>query len=166
MAYAVTHILVPLIIFSLLRHYVFGKGKMPTYVVLIAGLAGLAPDLDIVLTWINHFITGSHTNLHGSFTHSFFLPILFGLIGIAFYTGKQIRATYIWCAVAFGWLTHVLLDVLYRHGIGKALGWPFTNQMILTSPWNLYQYGVHIDSVLLVLWLIHEQFAHQIKDYF
>ena len=129
MAYAVTHILVPLIIFSLLRHYVFGKGKMPTYVVLIAGLAGLAPDLDIVLTWINHFITGSHTNLHGSFTHSFFLPILFGLIGIAFYTGKQIRATYIWCAVAFGWLTHVLLDVLYRHGIGKALGWPFTNQM-------------------------------------
>ncbi len=165
-AYAVTHILVAMVILSLLRHYVFGVKKFPRYLVLIGGIAAILPDAYIVIGWVASWLFGSVLDLHGTFTHSFFIPILFSAIGFAFYLGRMMRGAQVWFVVAFGWLSHVLLDVLYRESVGKALGWPFIYDVGIHARWNLYPYAVHIDAVLLIVWLIHEEFAGNIKDYF
>ena len=52
MALAVTHVLLTIIVLDLLRHYVFDKKKFPRYLVVIGGIAGLVPDIDILFNWI------------------------------------------------------------------------------------------------------------------
>ncbi len=165
MPYAVTHVLVAIVIFDLLRHYVFGKDKFPRYLVVLGGIAGLAPDLDIPLGWLYSFLTGIDINIHGLFTHSFFFVGLFLLVGlIRRYQndGTTARVMYV---IAAGWLIHIILD--WAFGEYKAIFWPF----LLTDPtlfptWNLWQYGPEIDAILLVAWLIHEEVQGMIKDYF
>ncbi len=166
MAYAVTHILVPLIIISVFHHYYYKGKKLPIWVILLGGVAGLMPDLDIVLSWILSIGSGSHVDIHGSFTHSFLWPIIFAVLGLIFYRLRKQRWMQIALVTSFGWLTHILIDILYKPRELKAWTWPFDTQITVGGGWDLYTYGVHIDAILLVLWLVHEQYKHKIKDWF
>ncbi len=85
MANSVTHVIVAIVILDLFRHYVFGKKNFPRYLLVIGGIAGLAPDLDIPITWIYRFLTNSTESLHGVFTHSIFFVLLFLGIGAFLY---------------------------------------------------------------------------------
>ena len=49
MALAVTHVILTIVILDLFRHYVFKKSKFPRYWLVIGGIAGLFPDIDIPL---------------------------------------------------------------------------------------------------------------------
>ncbi len=75
MALAVTHIILTIAFLDIFRHYVFGLKKFPRYLLVVGGIAGLAPDLDIPMGWILTLVTGNTVNIHGLFTHS----ILFAL---------------------------------------------------------------------------------------
>jgi len=57
MPQAVLHILVPLILMALFKDYYDKrhKNKFPLYYVLIAGIAGLLPDLDVAAFFIIFF---------------------------------------------------------------------------------------------------------------
>ncbi|MBI2573603.1 metal-dependent hydrolase [Candidatus Woesearchaeota archaeon] len=166
MAYAVTHILVPLIVLSILQHYFFGVKKFPSWVVLIGGLAGLAPDADIVLSWIVEGITGSQVDFHGSFSHSFIWPLVFAVLGLVFYYLKKQRWMQVACVVSFGWLSHILIDIFFKPAELKAWAWPFGMHVVTTGGWDLYPHAPDIDAILLVLWLLHEQFKHKIREWF
>src|SRR3989344_4366987 len=130
MAYAVTHILIPLIILSLLQHYRFGVKKFPSWIVLVGGLAGLAPDADIVLSWIISLVNRSPVDLHGSFSHSFVWPIAFATLGIIFYYLKKQRWMQVACVVSLVWLSHILIDISFKPAELKAWAWPFGYHII------------------------------------
>lgn len=166
MALAVTHILIPLVLLDLLRHYVFGKNKFPRYLVVVGGIAGLAPDLDIPLGWLVSMITGTSTSYHGLFTHSIFFVLLFLAVGIIRHYQNDRITPKIFYVIAFGWLTHLLLDCVY-HGARNYL-WPFMLK-VPTFCFNLITddlYAMGIDAALLVLWLVHEEVHNKVKDYF
>ena len=82
MALAVTHVLGTIFLLDIFRHYVFGKEKFPRYLLVIGGIAGLAPDIDIPLGWFMTFVTGEQMNLHGGFTHSLFFVFVFVLLAV------------------------------------------------------------------------------------
>ncbi len=165
MALAVTHILIPLIVLDLLRHYVFGKEKFPRYLIVIGGIAGLMPDIDIVISWFVRFLTGNTQTIHGVFTHSLFFVLFFLAIAVAMRIKREFVTARIFYVIAFGWFLHIFLDWIF--GEYKAIFWPFfsTSTSIFPS-WNIWVYAVQIDAVLLVLWLIHEEVHKNVRDYF
>ncbi len=165
MAYAVTHILVPMVLLDLLRHYYFGSKKFPRYLIVVGGIAGLMPDMDILISWIYSWINNVEVNFHGMFTHSLLFPILFLLLAIYFGYNKNGKWRNIFYVIAFGWLMHIGLDWLF--GEYKALFWPFiTTNPTLFPTWKWREYSAAIDAILLTLWIINEEVHGYIKDYF
>ncbi len=166
MALAVTHILVVIVILDLFRHYVFGKKKFPRYLLVVGGIAGLAPDLDIPLGWILSLLTGKSLNIHGLFTHSILFALLFLLIGVFFHYRNNMKWAKILYVIAFGWTFHLFLDCLFNEY--ATFLWPFSinTKIFCPSKELLGNYRASVDAVILVLWLIHEETHNYIKDYF
>ncbi len=165
MALAVTHIIGTIFILDMFRHYVFGKKSFPRRLVIIGGLAGLAPDVDVVLGWIVGYVKETTVSLHGLFTHSLIWVAFFLAVGgiLYFYNKKQ------WATVAYviaaGWFLHILLDCAFN-GYSTFL-WPFPIDTKLFCPGTLANiYRTSIDALILIAWLIHEEVHNYIKDYF
>ena len=87
MPQSVTHVIIALVVASLIRDYYVsksGRKKFPLHYVLIAGIAGLLPDIDVAAYWILHFFGFTLSEVHRNFTHSLFVPLLFLLLAFVF----------------------------------------------------------------------------------
>ena len=174
MAYAVTHILLTIVVLDFFRHYIFGKHRFPRYLLVIGGIAGLLPDIDIPLSWAFSLITGVGTYFHGVFSHSIIWPVAFLGVGIIFYNlqpKKKNKSDYhfkTWAkisyVISFGWFFHLVLDCLY--GGYTSMLWPLQTLTTFCPEFGLDKYAVSIDAIILVLWLAHEELHQKIKDYF
>ena len=175
MPYAVAHIILTIVAADIYRDYI-SKKRFPMIYVLIAGIAGLMPDLDIPLGWLFNFVFGTSYNFHRIYTHSLSYAIVFFLVSIIFlFSKKEEYAILKWrvpkdsivmffIAMSFGWLMHIALDCgLAGDGYLNLVPsiplsfcpHPFSNQAL-----------AGFDAIILVLWLVHEQYRHDIKDYF
>jgi len=163
MAYAVTHIILTIIVLDLFRHYVFGKGKFPRYLLVIGGVAGLFPDIDVPLGWIYNLFTTSYVNLHGVFTHSILFPIIFLLIGIILHYQQKMKWAKISYVIAAGLFFHLILDCMF--GGYTTFLWPLGITTGFCPQWGLSNYIAGIDAIILIVWLVHEEIHKKIKDY-
>ena len=144
--------------------------------VFIAGVAGLLPDMDIPAGWLFNLVFKTNYNFHRVYTHSLSYAIAFFFIAMVFlFSSKEKYKILKWnvpkqaffmffLAMAFGWFMHIALDcALAADGYLNLIPsipltfcpHPFSNQAL-----------VGFDAIILVLWLIHEQWKHEIKDYF
>ncbi len=162
MGLAVTHIIGAIIVLDIFRHYVFGKKNFPRYLLIIGGIAGLAPDLDIPLGWFYNWITGNIGSLHREFTHSILFSLLFIAVAVGFQFYGNKKWSKIWYVIAAGWFMHVLIDCAF--GGFLPFLWPITSVTSCPSL-GLAPYMSHVDAILLVLWLVHEEVHKKIKDY-
>jgi len=174
MAYAVTHVIVAIVLIDLYRDYV-AKKKFPMWFVLLGGIAGLLPDIDFPLQQIAGEFIGEAVTLHRIWTHSLVCVISFLAIALFFHLQKhkkiQIgkrKVSYehialFFMVIAFGWITHLALDCSFAGDYnltwfpGYSFGFcphPFSNDTLLG-----------LDAIILLLWLIHEEWAKKIKDF-
>src|SRR3989344_70198 len=121
MPYAAAHVILTIVIADIYRDYI-AKKRFPMIYVLIAGIAGLMPDLDVPASWIFNFIFGTNYNFHRIYTHSLIYAIVFFFISVLFLFAKKEkykilkwnvpkRAFFMFfLAMAFGWLMHIGLD--------------------------------------------------------
>jgi membrane-bound metal-dependent hydrolase YbcI (DUF457 family) len=180
MAHSVTHVLVPIILLELFRDYIIkDKKKFPLHYVLIGGIAGLLPDLDFIVFWMLYSKGFALEAVHRTFSHTLFVPLLFLLLGFLTIRVKSkrigkhhMKLSTIFFVVAFSSFIHLVLDVLIIGYIMPfypfshfSMGWniiyllPFSQQIVdITIP-------PAIDAMLLVLWLIHEEWKHKISDF-
>jgi len=166
MALAVTHIILTIAFLDIFRHYFFGLKKFPRYLLIIGGIAGLAPDLDIPISWILTLFNGSSVNIHGLFTHSIFFALLFAIIGAVLQYKKNLKWAKIFYVVAVGWTLHIFLDCFYGTDSNKLFLWPLQVLPTFCPSWNLYSYAHSTEAIILVLWLVHEEIHNKIKCYF
>ena len=164
MALAVTHVILTIVLLDLARHYIFGTKKFPRYLLVIGGIAGLAPDLDVPLTWLYNFVTGAGINLHGAFTHSLIFPLLSLAAAVTFHSRKNIKWARIFYVLTFGLFMHALLDCTF--GGYKTFLWPFLVTPSFCPQLGISKYAGAIDALILVFWLVHEEMHQKIKDYF
>jgi len=179
MPHAVTHVLITIVLMSLIRDfYISKKGKknFPLHYVLIAGVAGLLPDIDIVSFWVLNFFGFAISEVHRTFTHTLFTPLLFFLLFLAFTNVKigtlerhKLKLNVIFLMIAFGSFMHLLLDATLAGYIR-----PF-------YPFSLYSFGINLighlperlqdlalpslDAAILVIWLIYIELKHKISDF-
>ena len=164
MALAVTHIILAIVLLDLFRHYVFGTKKFPRYLLVIGGIAGLAPDLDIPLSWIYNLLTNAGVSFHGTFTHSLIFPLICLGTAIILHSKKNLKWAQIFYVIAAGLALHSILDCAF--GGYKTFLWPFWITPSFCPQWGISSYATSIDAIILVLWLGHEELHKKIKDYF
>ena len=174
MPYAVAHVILTIVIADIYRDY-FAKKKFPMIYVLIAGIAGLFPDIDIPAGGVFNFIFGTDYIFHRIYTHSLIYAIVFFLISIFFLISRKKdyrilnwkipkQAFFMFfLALAFGWFLHISLDcTLAADGYLNII--PSMPLTFCPHPFN-NDVLAGFDAIILVLWLIHEQWKHDIKDY-
>ena len=176
MPHAVTHVLVAIIVADIFRDYIAkNKRKFPLHYVLIAGIAGLLPDIDILVYWfMKLFLNMPVTEVHRTFTHTIFIPLAFIILGILttnvkwkFLSKHKLKLNYVFYFIALGTLVHFVLDALL---IGYVMP---------LYPFSTFSFGVNllaiplfegtilpaVDAIILVLWLIHLEMVHKISDF-
>ena len=174
MPHAVTHVLVPIVLVDLYRNYWYkAKKRFHLHYILIAGLAGLLPDIDVVIYWILKLFTNiSVSQVHRTFTHTLFFPLIFLILGlltknktIKIYKDK-LKLNWVFYMIAIGTFIHLILDMILV-GTIKPL-YPFSYYEI---GFNLIKNTLEgtlmpgIDAILLFIWLIHLELRHKISDY-
>ncbi len=170
MPLAVTHVLLSIILVDLYRDYVTAHKKFFTlHTVLIAGIAGLLPDIDIPLTWILNYF-GYHIPLleHGNFTHTPFFGLLFLVPAIVLWSKKKYKWAMYFFVATFGIFLHEFLDFLLGGGMAEGIMffWPlsdFAGKIHLLSAHP--QFPPALDAIILLIWLYHEEVKHKIKDF-
>ncbi len=180
MPQAATHILIPLIFVSLFRDYYIkkkNKKTFPLHYVLIAGIAGILPDLDIAAFWILYFFGFTFDGVHRTFMHTLFVPLVFVLL--AFITinfrnirklrNKKLKLWVIFLMIALGSFLHLLLDASFNGSIIPF--YPLSNYSVRL---NLFGYlplalekiaSPSLDAGLLIVYLIYLELKHKISDF-
>jgi membrane-bound metal-dependent hydrolase YbcI (DUF457 family) len=176
MPQAVTHFLIPVILLELFRDFfIKDKKSFPIHYVFIGGLAGLLPDLDIAAYYILSFFGFTIQEIHRTFSHNIFFPLIFIILALVFYNFKSerlgkhhLKLRNIFFVIAFGISVHLLLDAIISGGI-----MPF-------YPLSTYSIGLNLigllptlwqntilptlDAILLILWMIYIEARHKISD--
>jgi membrane-bound metal-dependent hydrolase YbcI (DUF457 family) len=166
MPFAVTHVLIPMILVDLVRDHLFKKEKrfFPNTFVFVAGLAGLLPDIDVPLS----YLLFGNMEAHRTITHSIWLPIAFFCLFLFFYFIKRKPFFYKFFLMCFvGFSIHIILD-FYIFGT-VSLFFPLTEEVYGLNIFpieKMYLVYSSIDAIILFLWLIHEELEHKISDFF
>ena len=171
MPYAVTHVLSAIIASDLIRDYSKKYGKyFTTYTVFLAGVGGLLPDIDLPIIWFLSSIGVDNSILsHGTLTHTPFFAILFLIPALYFLKKEKLEHAMHLGALSFGILMHVSLDFLLGGGAGEGVMFLYpviydTYKLHLLKGLN-FGWAAALDSILLLLWLYHEEVKHKIIDY-
>lgn len=162
---AVMHIILTIIVIDLFRDYFLPKHhmhKFPKWIVLAGGIAGLAPDLDMPFGWIYNWINGTSINFHGGITHIILIPIVIALVGFFLHArGYKVAGVLCW-VVAFGWFFHLALDCVFLGAYNPL--WPLQGMTFCPHTFSA-EVMPGFDAILLIVWLLHEELKHKIKDY-
>ncbi|MCH8003029.1 MAG: metal-dependent hydrolase [Nanoarchaeota archaeon] len=164
MPFAVTHVLLTIILVDLYRDYITKYKKYFTlHTIFIAGVAGLLPDIDIPLNWLlNFFGLGI---AHGTITHTPLFGLIFLIPAFILWHQKKHKTAMYFFVVCFGILFHIFLDLIFGAGI------------LIFYPLSDFTFGLNIainfsrmasagmDAIILLLWLWHEEIKHKISDF-
>jgi membrane-bound metal-dependent hydrolase YbcI (DUF457 family) len=181
MAQAVAHFLFAALLVALFRdhyHKKIGKKKLSLHYVLIAGLAGVLPDIDIAAFWVLQFFGFTLEQVHRTITHTLLFAAIFFILGLATKKIKlgtlgkhKLKLEIIFFVLAFGILTHIFLDLLFIDHNMKIF-YPFINSN--TQGINLISYLPEalrplamptLDGILLVVWIAYLELKHKISDF-
>lgn len=174
MPFAVTHILIPIFIIAIIRDFLFKK-KFSLHYVLIAGLAGVLPDIDIALYFILSNFGFTFDQIHKTILHSLAIPIFFLVLfaitnKIKMRLGRhKLKPCIIFLMISFGTFTHLILDALFGELIVPL--WPFNN---VSFGINILEYLPEImqslilpilDGLIFIFWLLYLELKHKISDF-
>ena len=169
MPFAVTHVLLTMIILELYRDYfVKNKKKFPLHFVFLGGIAGLFPDIDMLLGWI--LKPFGLVMVHGMVTHTIFFALTFLAIAMI-YSRFNKEASTLFLIFFFGVSFHLFLDYLLGGGYyaGSMLFYPLSFKLYklhLIASTNIQNLMLGLDAIILLLWLYHEERRHKISSFF
>jgi membrane-bound metal-dependent hydrolase YbcI (DUF457 family) len=177
MPQAVTHFLIPIILLEGYREFfVKNKESFPIHYVFIGGLAGLLPDLDMAVYYFLSFFGFTIQEVHRTFSHNLFVPLVFILLGLFFWKFKNkelgehhLKLKNIFFVIAFGIFIHLLLDSI------------ISGMVIPFYPFSTFTFGLNLmaffpiawqntilptlDAILLIFWMMYLEFKHKISDF-
>ncbi len=183
MPYAVTHILFPIVLVSLFRDFILknkNKKKFPLHYVLIAGVGGVLPDIDIIFSVLLSLLGTDNWWVHKTITHSLLFPVFLLILFVATYkvnanakicnlTKHKLKLSLIFLFLSVGVLIHIFLDGLL--GSGAYLFYPFSNYDFSLDLFNYLPKELHsfsfplLDGILLTIWIVYLELKHKISDF-
>ena len=172
MPLAVTHIILTILAVDIYRDYITKHKKyFSLHTILIAGIAGLLPDIDIPINWLLSLFGQSLALMkHGGLTHTPLFGLVFLMPAFIFLRKNKHKIAMYFFVIAFGILFHIFLDYLFGGGAWEGVMWffPFSinaYKIHLLSRLGLSNFPAAIDAVILLAWLYHEERKHKISDF-
>ncbi len=187
MPQAVAHILIPVLIVSLIRDFYLKKRDrktFPLHYVWIAGIGGILPDIDILISIFLNVFGVSNWNIHKTILHSLFFPAIFLILffilrnvdikaKICNITRHKLKLSTISLMLAIGITIHILLDALFGSGAfffypigGLDLSMDFGIDLIRNLPTDLIEWAMPIlDGVLFIVWVTYLELKHKISNF-
>ena len=174
MPLAVTHVLLTIILVDLYRDYITKHKKLfPLHTVLIAGIAGLFPDLDVPINMMYELFNKQIPTLldHGMITHTPLFALIFLIPAFILWKQNKHKAAVVFCVISFGAMFHLFLDWFIGGGAYEGIMWLFpfsthTFKLHILSGLGVSDWPMALDAVILLGWLWHEDVKHKIKDFF
>jgi len=172
MPFAVTHVLLTIILVDLYRDYITKYKKyFSLHTLLIAGVAGMLPDIDVPLGWFLNFF--GIELLHRTITHTPLFGLIFLIPAFILWRQKKNKIAMYFFVATFGILFHIFLDFLISPDIdvGIMLFYPLSTvifEVSLLGNLSIIQtmrLFAGIDAIILLLWLWHEEVKHKILDF-
>lgn len=177
MTQAVFHIIFALLIAEFIREYcVKNKYQFSIMYVFICGLAAILPDIDVVAHWVLYFFGFALNEVHRTFTHTLFIPLIFVLAALFIWNlkykelGKRhLKLHIIFLMIALGTFTHLFLDATVA-GVIRPF-YPFSNYSIGLNligflPPALQQLALPcLDAAIFILWLVWLEVHHKISNF-
>ncbi len=173
MPFAVTHVLLTIILVDLYRDY-FTKHKhyFTLHTILIAGIASLLPDIDIVLKMIAEFFKFNlpQSFQHGGITHTAFFGLIFLIPAFILWKQKKHKTAVYFLVATFAILFHIFLDFFIGGGAMEGVMWFWPISAADYKLHLLFKIGVPdipmaLDAIILLAWLWHEEMKHKIRDF-
>ncbi len=168
MPFAVTHMLVPMILLDIIRDNILklSREKFQNKYILLAGLFGLIPDLDIPLS----LITIGNFSLHRTFSHSLWIPLFLITFSLVFWLLKKHRWSLIFLMGFVGFASHILLDFITGGDIyllSPIINVPYgLNLFPVTEITDAVFVFVALDAILLWTWFFKIELKKRIQDFF
>ena len=179
----VTHILAPILLVAIIRDFYLkkrNKRKFPLHYVLIAGLGGVLPDIDIIFSIFLYLLRITEWDIHKTFTHSLFFVVSLFFLFLIFKPvhakakicniGRhKLKLSTIFLMLSIGSLIHIILDMIF--GEPAYLSYPLYNKdyginLVTYLPSGIQNLALPtLDGILLVLWLIYLELKHKISDF-
>ncbi len=180
MPFTVTHVLAAIILVELFREYVIKNNKkFPRYYILIAAIGGIIPDLDIALFYALYPFGFAFEQIHRTFFHTIFIPLILFAIGFATLKfdiksktvrRKHLKLPGIFIILAATSLLHLILDATIAGTIMPL--YPFSNFEIGLNLISIFPEEIRmtalltLDAILLFFWIFWMEFKLKIDDYF
>lgn len=173
MPLAVTHVLLTIILVDLYRDYFSDHKKYFTlHTILIAGVAGLLPDIDIPLGMLSQFFSFNIPALlqHGGITHIALFGLIFLIPAFILWKKEKYKIAMVFFVISFGISFHLFLDWFLGGGGAEGIMWffPFsihTSKLHLLNHLGVSGVPMALDAIILLGWLWHEDIKHKIIDY-
>src|SRR3989344_1751787 len=181
MPQAVTHILVPILLVAIFRDFYLkkkSKRHFPLHYVFLAGIGGILLDIDIIFFWlIGKLDSETFTQIHRTFTHTLYVPIIFLILFFLFKNIKipelgrhKLKLSIIMLMFSLGSLIHIILDATLSQE-GVRVFYPLSSYIVnpnlvsFLPPDLVGVFFATLDGVLLVLWLAYLEYKHKISDF-
>ena len=172
MPLAVTHVILTIIAVDLYRDYIAKHKRYFTlWTVFIAGVAGLISDIDIPLY---SFLAKLNINIswlaHGQITHTPIFGAVFLIPFAILWLRKKHKLAVIFLVIFFGIMMHIFLDYVIKGGDenGLMFFYPLATErykiFLLNETAGLLD-TAGLDAIILLLWLLHEEWKHKIRDF-
>lgn len=174
---AVFHLLVPIFLVAIFRDFfIKDKKKFPLHYVLIAGIGGVLPDIDILVYLILGFFNFSIEQVHRTITHSLLFPVFFIILSILTVPIKnktlgkhKLKIHWVFIALAFGIMAHIALDGIIVGDVHPF--YPFSQQnfslnIIQYIPNHIQAFAIPLaEGILLLLYFIYLEWKHKLSDF-
>jgi membrane-bound metal-dependent hydrolase YbcI (DUF457 family) len=171
MPLAVTHVLLTIIVVDLYRDYVTPHKKyFSLNSILIAGVCGLLPDIDIAFKIMSSAFGVALPAIlsHRGITHTLLFAFFFLFPGLVLSYQKKHKTATIFYIAAFGIFFHLLLDFFLSGDSSAGIMWFYP---LTTVGWKLElasgipYFSQALDASILLIWLWHEEVKHKIVDF-
>jgi len=166
MPQAVVHVLFTIIVLDLFRDHVLkDKKKLPLHYVFIGGIAGLLPDIDVLLFWALSLLGFDVPFFHRVFTHTFPFILLFLFLSLIYFDLNR-KISKLFGIMTFGVAFHILLDFVFTGAIAPFYPFSYASYGLnLIGRLNLPLAIEGLEAIVLILWLWHEEKTHKISDF-
>lgn len=175
MPQAAAHIIIAFLIASFIREILKKKGvNISSKYIFIVGISGILPDVDVIAFWILHFLGFTLSEVHRTFTHTLFFPIVFIIAGFIFNITlknkglkKELRLDYIMFAISIGIFVHIILDFFIAGHIMPF--YPFSSLKLGINLFGYLPYELAViaspclDAAVLILWIIYLEKKHKLS---
>ena len=177
MPHAIFHIVFAMLIAEFIREYVVkDKKKFSMHYVFIAGIAGALPDIDILAYWGLYFFGFSLEQVHRTFTHTLFVPLVFFILALFTWKFKNknlgrhhLKLHNIFLMIALGLFIHLVLDFVvsgtispffpllkFSIGLNLASLLPFPIQQLIEPS---------LDAAIFIFWLFWLEYKHKLSNF-